>query len=115
MPKVSYYVYGCNFSIMASSDCNFSIAATEEESSIHRLALAIDYQNDTEMITAATPLNFDISNLTDAVVYHRPTDQPVNSAFCHITSLEVYRGRNDAIKISHDGFHLNRRGTIEVR
>ena len=115
MPKVSYYVYGCNFSIMASSDCNFSIAATEEESSIHRLALAIDYQNDTEMITAATPFNFDKSNLTDAVVHHRPTGQSVKNAFCRISSLEVYRGRDEAINIRHDGSHLNQRGNIEVR
>ena len=69
------------------------------------------------MITAATPFNFDTSNLTDAVVYHRPTGQSwsVKSAFSHITSLEVYRGRNKVIKISHGGFHLNQGGTIEVR
>ena len=60
---------------------------------------------------AATPFNSD----TDAVVYHKPTDQPVNSAFCHITSLEVYRGKNKAIKINHDGFHLSQSGAIEVR
>ena len=101
--------------IIVSSDCNFIITATEEESSTHRLALIINYQNDIEMITVATPINSEASNLTDAVVYHRPTGQPVNSAFCHITSLEVYRGRNEAVKISHGGFHLNQRGAIEVR
>ena len=99
---------------MASSDCNLIITATKEPST-PRLALIINYQNDTEMITAATPFNSEASNLTDAVVYHRPTDQPVNNVFCHITSLEVYRGRNEAIKISHNGFHLNQRGAIEVR
>ena len=100
---------------MASSDCNFTITTTEEESSTPRLALIIIYQNDTEMITAATIFNIDTSDLTDAVVYHRPTGQPVRSAFCHISSLEVYRGRNEAINIRHDGFHLNQRGNIEVR
>ena len=104
MPKVN------NFTTMMTSDCNFTITATEEESSIHRLGLIINYQNDTERITAVTPFNF-----TDAVVYHRPTDQPVKNAFCHISSLEVYRGRNKANRISHDGFHLNQRGAIEVR
>ena len=94
---------------MISSDCYFTITATEDESSIHKLAPIINYQNDTETITAAT------SNLTDAVVYHRSTGQAVNSAFCHITSLEVYRGRNEAIRINHSGFHLNQSGTIEVR
>ena len=109
MPKVN------DFTTTVTSDCNFTITATEEESSIHRIALIINYQNDTEMIVAATPLNFDTFNLTDAVVYHRPTGQPVRSAFCHISSLEMYRGRNKANKISHDGFHLNQRGAIEVR
>ena len=99
---------------MASSDCNFIITATDKESSIHRLALIINYQN-ADMITAATSFSFDTSNLTDAVVYHRPTSQPVKSTFCQIISLEVYRGRNEAIKISHDGFHLNQSGAIEVR
>ena len=94
---------------MASSDCYFTITVTEEESSIRRLAPIINYQNDTETITAAT------SNLTDGVVYHRSTGQPVKSAFCHISSLEVYRGRNEVTRISHDGFHLNQRGAIEVR
>ena len=67
------------------------------------------------MITAATPFTSEASNLTDAVVYHRSTGQPVRSAFCHITSLEVYRGRDEATKVSHGGFHLNQGGAIEVR
>ena len=109
MPKVN------DFTTTVTSDCNFTIIATKEDSSTHRLVLKIKYQNDTEMITAATPFSFDTSNLTDAVVYHRPTGQPVKSAFCQISSLEVYRGKNKAIKIRHNGFHLNQRGAIEVR
>ena len=108
MPKVN------NFTTTMTSDCNFTITATEEESSIHRLALIINYQN-ADMITAATPFSFDTSNFTDAIVYHRPTGQPVRSAFCQIISLEVYRGRNKAIKINHDGFHLSQSGAIKVR
>lgn len=75
-------------SIIMTSDCNFIIAMTEEESSNHRLALIIDFRNDTELITAATTFNSS-DNLTDAVIYHRSTDQPVKSSFCHIASLEV--------------------------
>ena len=29
------------------------------------------------------------------------TNQPVNSSFCNISNLEVYRGREQAIEISH--------------
>ena len=42
------------------------------------------------------------------------TKQLVNSSFCHIASLEVYRGRGQAIEISHEGFSLNGNGSIEV-
>ena len=42
------------------------------------------------------------------------TDQLVNSSFCNISSLEVYRGREEAIEISHEGFSLNKNGNIEV-
>ena len=94
---------------MISSDCYFTITATEDESSIHKLAPIINYQNDTDMITTAT------FNLTDVIVYHRSTGQPVRSAFCHISSLEVYQGRNETVKISHGGFYLNQSGAIEVR
>ena len=38
----------------------------------------------------------------------------VNDSSCHIASLEVYRGKEQAIEISHDGFSLGDRGTIEV-
>ena len=43
--------------------------------------------------------------------------QPVNSSFCHISSLEVYRGREQAmaIEISFKGFNLSDKGIITVR
>ena len=43
------------------------------------------------------------------------TNQPVNSSFCNISNLEVYRGREQAIEISHQGFFINDSGSIEVR
>ena len=43
------------------------------------------------------------------------TNQTVNSSFCSISSLEVYRGRQQAIEISHQGFSLGDSGSIEVR
>ena len=38
----------------------------------------------------------------------------VDSSFCRISSLEVYRGREQAIGISHEGISLGNSGTIEV-
>ena len=43
------------------------------------------------------------------------TNQRVNSSFCNISSLEVYRGRKRAIEINHQGFSLNDSGSVEVR
>ena len=43
------------------------------------------------------------------------TNKMVNSSFCTISSLEVYRGREQAIEISHQGFSLRGNGSIEVR
>ena len=40
--------------------------------------------------------------------------QSINSTQCHISSLEVYRGREQAIEISLDGFSLTENGTIKV-
>jgi hypothetical protein len=43
------------------------------------------------------------------------TNRTVKSSFCNISSLEVYRGREHAIEISHQGFSLGDNGSIEVR
>ena len=43
------------------------------------------------------------------------TDQLVNSSFCSIDSLEVFRGWEQAIEISHQGFTLRNNGSIEVK
>ena len=43
------------------------------------------------------------------------TEQTVNSSVCNISSLEVYRGRKQAIEISHQGFSMNDSGSVEVR
>ena len=47
--------------------------------------------------------------------YFNGTDQPVNSTFCHIASLEVFRGWEQAIEVDHDGFSLSDNGTIRVQ
>ena len=59
----------------------------------------------------------DTSNTTFTTAVITTTDpmqQQVNSSFCHIASLEVYRGRRQITEISHDGFSLSERGTVQV-
>ena len=95
------------------SDCSFAITTNEEGLYTLRLALSIAHQNDTDVITAATFFNSSSKyKLTDVVVVHR--DQLINISFCHISSLEVYQGRQQVIIITHNGFSLSQRGTIEV-
>ena len=58
----------------------------------------------TLLITAAT-LN-SLKMLTEAVIVHHETHQTVNGSLCRITSLEVYRGRQQIIEIIHNGLSL---------
>ena len=56
------------------------------------------------------------NNVADAVVTLRGTAEntQLNSSTCQISSLEVYRGREQAIEISHQGFSLSDNGNIQV-
>ena len=56
------------------------------------------------------------NNVADAVIALRGTVEhtQLNSSTCQISSLEVYRGREQAIEISHQGFSLSDSGTIQV-
>ena len=96
--------------IIIGTGCNFAITASEEPSA-YRLAIYISDLHQAEFITATTP-NLQFYNLTDAVVVYE--EEQVNSSVCNISSLEVYRGRKKAIEISHNGFSLSERATIEV-
>ena len=98
--------------IIIGTGCNFAITASEEPSA-YRLAIYINDHDlhQAEFITATT-LNLQFYNLTDAVVVYE--EEQVNSSVCNISSLEVYRGREKAIEISHNGFSLSERATIEV-
>ena len=65
----------------------------------------------------STIINYNIMDTSSAYVVSfgfNENNQSVNSSFCNISSLEVYRGREQAIEISHEGFTLNGSGSIEV-
>ena len=55
------------------------------------------------------------TEITYVTVTFKDTGQPVNSSICQISSLEVYRGREQAIEISHQGFSLSDDYSIEVQ
>ena len=74
-------------------------------------------------LVAVASINTDLSNISYLLIrdiniperfYFNGTNQSVDNC-CHIDSLEVYRGREQAIEISHDGFSLTENGTVEVQ
>ena len=84
--------------------------------------LAIVPMNSTFFIpTAAIDSQYSAIIIFDSTKKHvlifgfNGTNQRVNSSFCSISSLEVYRGRQQPIEISHQGFSLGDNGSVQVR
>ena len=95
------------------TDCGFALVP-ETETSKFRLAASITHQNGNRLEQFEI-LDIDNSTLTNAsVIAVNNTDQLISSSVCHITSLEVYRGRRQITEISHDGFSLSERGQVQV-
>ena len=86
------------------SGCSEAIVPT---SSLHLTTIAVF-----DSSSAITYLLTRMGN--DEMFKINETDQLVNSSLCHISSLEVYRGRDQAIEISHQGFSLSDNGSIKV-
>ena len=70
---------------------------------------------DSQYLTTFSDDNFNIVTVVIMFFGFNGTSQTVNGSFCTISSLEVYRGREQAIEISHQGFSLSDNGSIEVR
>ena len=90
--------------------CSFVITPFGEIGLTQRLLLRIEI---TGTSTTAQTLKTN-DGIVDAIVTFRSREEQVNGSLCQISSLEVYRGRDQAIEISHQGFSLSDNGTIEV-
>ena len=102
-----------------NTDCNFAITTREDiVPSIYRSILIISYQelNNSTVSTNAITVDSQGTDAADAVVVLKEQQVQINNnrSFCAISSLEVYRGRDQAIEISHQGFSLGDGGIIEV-
>ena len=111
---IAYYTGNFN-----NTDCNFAITTREDiVPSIYRSILIISYQelNNSTVSTNAITVNSQGTDVADAVVVLKEQQVQINNnrSFCAISSLEVYRGRDQAIEISHQGFSLGDGGIIEV-
>ena len=91
--------------------CKFTIASAESKTPQDSIAVNfLESQQINNTVTLLTATGRNSSSI--AVITYKVHQQGVNS--CHIDSLEVYRGRKKAIEISHDGFSINKDGSIQV-
>lgn len=100
----------CNIIIIATQctlsivECSF-VLTPSENTSLTRLGLFIVNESSVAM-------TYTVNNtLTAAQVADKSMNKVSN---CNITSLEVYRGRRQAIDINYSGFYLNDSGVIMV-
>ena len=95
------------------AECPFAITPASELN-ISKLALRFIFDNETFSISGWT-ITPNGDDLIAALVVHKTTQMSVNNSLCNISSLEVYRGRQQNYEISKVGFSLSKKGTIEVR
>ena len=103
------------------TECDFAFIPSEGPPNLRiTLNLHLADQSHTEvehLVTAATATfnTSDDSTVVDArIVVANNTLQAVNGSFCHIASLEVYRGKRQITVINHNGFSLSDRGATKV-
>ena len=102
------YTLKCNH-LNSNIECSFAITPTGEP---EQFRLTVNIVRGTPRIQTFNGTN----KGTNATVITRSTQTQVNCGkpVCGISSLEVYRGREQVIKINHTGFVLSNSGTIEV-
>jgi hypothetical protein len=100
---------------LSTTECSFVLTPSGE---FNTLRLILNIIAVAGSATTAQTLAMNSNNVADAVVTLRGTAEhtQLNSSTCQISiaSLEVYRGRQQAIEISHQGFSLSDNGTIQV-
>ena len=97
----------CN--VVLLTECSFVITPTGEPDT-QRLTLNIMKKINSLTVLTATRKNM----VATATAIFKETADYVNGSVCHISSLEVYRGSEQAIEINHGGFSLDDNGTIKV-
>ena len=108
---IKWYVislYRNLINLIITSGCGHATVPAQSQRLITIAYLFISRLNITNLLVADNTTN------NNATFKFSETNQPVNSSLCNISSLEVYRGREQAIEISHDGFSLSNSGSIEV-
>ena len=87
------------------TECPFAITPSGDP---HELRLTI------YTVTGDSIQTIGKESVANAIIVTKSTNEPLNTSVCDISSLEVYRGREQAIAINHTGFVLGNSGTFEV-
>ena len=95
------------------AECPFVITPASELN-ISKLGLRFIFDN-MSSTTGGQTIASNSDDIGAALVVHKTTQMPANNSLCNISSLAVYRGREQSYEISKDGFSLSKSGTIEVR
>ena len=93
--------------------CRFSLAPSKSLNLNHRIAVNIDDRKNITVLKIMGVANFDTD--TAIIVYRDQHRQSVSSlSDCQIDNLEVYRGTQQIVEISHAGFSVTNERSIEV-
>jgi hypothetical protein len=80
------------------------------------LTIAIFFYNQSgSIVNQLKVVDLDASFTNAAVAIINSTHRLVNGSLCQIASLEVYRGRDQIIEISHGGLSLSENGMVKVK
>ena len=93
-------------SFHTDTECNSAIIPSN---STERIAIAAP-----SMPSSITALIVEADDKGGTRFHFYETDEAINSSVCQIASLEVYRGRKQAISINYRGFSMSDSGAIEV-
>lgn len=99
-------IYSC------CTECGFSITPNEGPP-ILRITLDL-VRNISRIEEHFRALTFTSDNRTLVDARIVVSNDTINGSFCHIASLEVYRGSKQSVVISHDGFSLSDEGNLLV-
>jgi hypothetical protein len=78
------------------------------------LTTALVFSNQSGSVLEQLKILVDTSAIDAAVAIINSTHRFVNGSLCQITSLEVYRGRDQITEISHGGLSLSENGMVKV-
>ena len=95
-----------------SLDCGFGFVSSEAPSD---LTTALVFSDQSGNIFEQLKILVDAPLTDAAVTISNSKHQFVNGSLCQIASLEVYRGRDQIIEISHNGLSLSENGMVKVK